>query len=84
MMIKNKLFFFFLIFPHLKVFSQNIFSTNYKSQSDFNIYVVNYKNQADLLVFKVEYESQAKGNNGLWYFVEYESQSDKKVFFCRI
>ena len=27
--------------------------------------------------------SQADGNEGLWYFVEYESQSDKKIFFVK-
>lgn len=37
--------------------------------------------QADLNVFKVEYSSQAKANEGLWYFVKYKSQSDKKIFF---
>ena len=81
MMTRNKLFFFFILFPNLELFSQNIFSVKYKSQSDFTAYVVNYKSQADLLVFKVEYKSQAKGNDGLWYFVDYESQSDKKIFF---
>jgi len=84
MMIKSKLnflIFFFILFPQQKIFSQTIFSSEYKSQSDVNVYVVNYKSQADLLVFKVGYKSQAKGNDGLWYFVDYESQSDKNIFF---
>ena len=29
----------------------------------------------------MNYESQAKGNEGLWYFVKYQSQSDKKIYF---
>ena len=33
------------------------------------------------MVYKVDYKSEAKGNDGLWYFVEYESQADKKIFF---
>ena len=37
--------------------------------------------QADLKVYKVDYKSQAKGNNGLWYFVDYKSQADKKIYF---
>ena len=32
-------------------------------------------------MFKVDYKSQAKGNEGLWYFVDYASQSDKKIYF---
>ena len=32
-------------------------------------------------MFKVDYKSQAKGNDGLWYFVDYSSQSDKKIYF---
>ena len=31
-------------------------------------------------VFKVEYESQAD-EDGLWYFVKYDSQADKKIYF---
>ena len=40
-----------------------------------------HASQADLLVFKVDYASQAKGNEGLWFFVGYASQADKKIFF---
>ena len=42
---------------------------------------MDYKSQADLLVYKVDYKSQAKGNNGLWFFVENKSYADVKVFF---
>jgi len=28
-----------------------------------------------------DYPSQAKGNEGLWYFVDYSSKSDKKIIF---
>ena len=27
------------------------------------------------------YKSQAKRNEGLWYFVDYKSQADKKIYF---
>ncbi|MAS38519.1 MAG: hypothetical protein CMB84_00745, partial [Flammeovirgaceae bacterium] len=40
-----------------------------------------FKSQADLLVYRVDYISQAKQNIGLWFFVEHESRSDKKIFF---
>ena len=62
-------------------FSQKIYSTKYKSQADINVFVTEFKSQADLLVFRVDYISQAKQNNGLWFFVDYESRSDKKFFF---
>ena len=29
----------------------------------------------------MDYQSQSKGNAGLWYFVKYSSQSDKKIYF---
>ena len=45
------------------------------------MYVVGNKSQADLNVFKLDYFSQAKRNEGLWYFVDYPSQADKKIFF---
>ena len=61
--------------------AQSIYSAEYKSQADINIYVVHYKSQADLLVYKVDYKSQAKGNEGLWFFMDYKSQADLKVFF---
>ena len=28
-----------------------------------------------------DYKSQAKGNEGLWFFVDYKSQADFKLFF---
>ena len=58
---------------------QTLYSVEYKSQADVNIFVVDYKSQADLLVYKVDYKSQAKGNEGLWHFVEYKSQADFRV-----
>ena len=42
---------------------------------------MDYKSQADLNVYKVDYSSQSKGNKGLWHFVEYQSQADKKIYF---
>ena len=32
-------------------------------------------------VFSVEYSNQSDGNNGLWYFVDYPNQSNKKIYF---
>jgi len=43
--------------------------------------VVEYENQCDLKVFKVDYPNQVDGNKGLWYFVDYPNQSDKKIYF---
>ncbi|MDC0571063.1 DUF6150 family protein, partial [Flavobacteriaceae bacterium] len=61
--------------------AQKIFSVDYASQADIKVFVVDYQSQADLCVYKVDYESQTKGNQGLWYFVDYKSQSDKTIFF---
>jgi hypothetical protein len=69
-----------LLLPSV-IFSQEIFSVQYKSQADIKVFVVDYESQCDLKVFKVDYQSQANGNEGLWYFVDYESQADKKIFF---
>ena len=55
------------------VYSQTLFSVDYASQAEVKVFVVDYPSQADLKVFKVDYASQAKGNEGLWYFVEHES-----------
>jgi hypothetical protein len=62
--------------------AQSMFSAQYSNQSDLNVFVVEYENQCDLKVFKVDYANQAKGNDGLWYFVEHANQADKKVFFA--
>ena len=61
--------------------AQKIFSVDYASQADIKLFVVDYESQADLCVYKVNYESQTIGNQGLWYFVDYKSQSDKTIFF---
>ena len=71
----KKLTLFFLLIFLNKSYSQKVFSTDYASQSDIKVFVVDYESQADLKVFKVDYQSQAKGNEGLWYFVDYSSQS---------
>ena len=68
-----RMFLLLFLIGTLTVSSQKIYSSDYKSQSDINVYVVDYKSQADLLVYKVDYKSQAKGNNGLWFFVENKS-----------
>jgi len=77
---RNLLFVVFVVLaPFVK--AQSIFSTQYESQAEVTVFVVDYESQADLLVHKVKYASQAKGNEGLWYFVDYSSQADKKIFF---
>ena len=73
--IKNIVLFIGLFFIPSIVFSQKIFTTDYQSQADIKVFVVDYESQSDLKVFKVDYQSQSKGNEGLWYFVKYNSQS---------
>ena len=80
---KNRFYILFsiLFFYSNNLFSQKIFSSKFSSGSNLNVFVVEFESQADLKVYKVDYKSQARGNKGLWYFVDYQSQSDKKIFF---
>ena len=75
------LFLFFLLLFSNAANAQKVFSTDYASQADINVFVVDYAPQADLCVCKVKYDSQATGNQGLWSFVKYSSQADKKIYF---
>ena len=68
-----------LFFAAKLAHAQKIFSVDYASQADIKVFVVDYQSQADLNVYKVDYQNQAKGNQGLWYFVDYKSQSDKTI-----
>ena len=68
-----RLVFTIFLVSYFSANSQTFYSVDYKSQADVNIFVVEYKSQADLLVYKVDYKSQAKGNEGLWFFVDYKS-----------
>ena len=71
------------------LFSQKIFSTDYKSQADISVFVTDYESQSDLKVFKVDYQSQAKDNKGFLqssenYFSDFlsseSSTSSNKIF----
>ena len=75
--------FFLLMFGFIALSSkaQKVFSVEYESRADVKVLVVDYESRADLLVYKEKYESGAEGNEGNWFFVEYESRADKKVFF---
>lgn len=61
--------------------AQNVYSAEQAYQADVEVVVVDYEYQADLLVYKVDYGYQAKGNEGKWYFVDYEYQSDVGIHF---
>ncbi|MGB2434491.1 MAG: DUF6150 family protein [Flavobacteriaceae bacterium] len=78
----RNLFLISFLIIHLEVKSQKIFTTDYQSQSDIKVFVVDYESQSDLKVFKVDYQSQSKGNEGLWYFVKYPSQSPSLLRLC--
>ena len=65
----------------LTLFSQQIYSTNYRSEADVKVYVTEYRSEADLFVYKCTYRSDAEGNKGMWYFTEYRSDAKKKIYF---
>ena len=67
---------FLLLFIPLVSLGQKIYSVNYSSRSDIKVYVVDYESQSDLKVYKVNSVSQARGNDGLWYFVNNKSQAE--------
>lgn len=79
-----KYFLFTIIFfSPLTGFSQKIFSSKYSAQADVKIYVVENEGQCDLKVFKVKNSAEARGNKGLWYFVDISAQSDKMIYFVK-
>ena len=80
-MITMKKLILLLLFIPLVSLGQKIYSVDYSSRSDVKVYVVDYESQSDLKVYKVNSVSQARGNEGLWYFVDNKSQADKKIFF---
>jgi hypothetical protein len=57
------------------LFSQTVYSCQYKSDADIKVYVSKYKSDADLVVYKCKYKSDATGNQGLWYFTNYKSDA---------
>ena len=80
--IQKKLLIIFLFLFSNNSFCQKIFTVETSSKSHLKVFVTKYQSQADLLVYKADYASQSEGNKGYWFFVEYESQADKKIFFC--
>ncbi|MCH1534506.1 MAG: DUF6150 family protein, partial [Schleiferiaceae bacterium] len=81
----NKLLIYstFLFLPVVGLNAQTVYSVKYESQADVKVFVVDYESQADLLVFKESYSSRAKGNDGNWFFVDYQSQADKSIYFVK-
>lgn len=65
----------------VKLCSQNIFITKHESTADIKVYVVEHKSQADLLVYINKYPVTAGKNDGKWYFVKYESQSNLTICY---
>lgn len=63
------------------VHAQKIFVADHQSTSDITVYVTDHASRADLIVYRADYPSSAKGNQGLWHFVDHASRADKKIFF---
>ena len=61
------------------VFSQKVYVVNYPSQADVKLMVVDYPSQADVMVYKEKIASQVKGDVGIWYFTDIQSEADNKV-----
>ena len=69
------------LFLSLVSSAQKIYSCDSKYDADVKIFVVESKYSADLLVYKSDSRYDAKGNEGLWYFVESRYDADKLVYF---
>jgi len=82
-MSKRHLLATFIFLLGLGLNAQTVYSVKYESQADVKVYVVEYESQADLLVFKEDYSSRAKGNEGNWFFVDYQSQAEKSIYFVK-
>jgi hypothetical protein len=80
---KKIIFFISIIFSFHFHNAQKIFSVKYESRADLKVFVVDYESQADLLVFKVKYESQTGKNDGKWFFVDYDKNLFKNIWFSR-
>jgi len=63
--------------------AQSIFITEQRVEADVKVFVTKHRTDADLIVFKATYQFDAKGNEGRWYFVDYEFESDKIVHFVK-
>ncbi len=78
-----RLIFILIPFLFLSLVSdaQKIYSCDSKYDADLKIFVVESKYSADLLVYKAYSRYDAKGNEGLWHFVESRYDADKLVYF---
>ena len=63
--------------------AQKIYSCDSKYDADVKIFVVESRYSADLLVYKANSRYDAKGNEGIWYFVESRYDADKLVYFTQ-
>ena len=59
---------------------QIVYLTKYKSEADKIIFVTKYKHEADALVHTTKYKSEANSWSGLWYWTNYKSEADWKLF----
>ena len=81
MYVKNSVLLIIALLLSSSLSSQKVFSTSKSYQADIKVFIVNQDYQADLKVFKVSQEYEIKGNQGLWFFVDQEYKSEKKIFF---
>lgn len=61
--------------------AQKVFSTEHEYQAQVKVYVAKHDYQADLLVYIEDHDYRADGNDGKWYFVDHEYQSDINIYF---
>lgn len=65
----------------LRMTSQTVYISEWKSEADLVVYVSEWKSDADLVVYKTEWKSEAEDDSGIWYFTEWKSEADLIIFF---
>ena len=65
------------------IFSQVVFQTVHRSQTEFILFETRWISDADLIIYKTERRREAKGEKGVWYFTKFRGEATVKVFFTK-
>jgi hypothetical protein len=80
---KTILIILLLMLSYNITYSQRVFKTNNKSESDVIIKVVEDEKTADVKIYEAVRRAEARGNKGIWYFEQKEKKAHKKIFFSQ-
>ena len=72
---------FLLLGASMNAKSQKVYTTQDITEAEIKIYVCANKNDADLVVYQCSNVNEAIGNNGLWFFCQYKTQTKNIIGF---